>query len=143
MKVSKVICLLIFCITFHTQLAAMEAMEIVYFNDAEPFCWNDDQGTTKGVFIDIMEESIGKRLGIHINHTGYPWKRAQKNVKAGLSDAFITIPTQERKKYISASSEYVYRSRTKVYRCSDTKSQGSRSRLLHAYGTGRACCRLM
>ncbi|MCP4579751.1 MAG: amino acid ABC transporter substrate-binding protein [Deltaproteobacteria bacterium] len=69
-------------------------------DDYKPFHWYDkDTQETKGVFIDMVEEILGNRLGYKIVYTEYPWKRAQLQVHNGKEDAYITTPTPERLKY--------------------------------------------
>jgi polar amino acid transport system substrate-binding protein len=69
-------------------------------DDYKPFHWYDkDTQETKGVFIDMVEEILGNRLGYKILYTEYPWKRAQLQVHNGKEDAYITTPTPERLKY--------------------------------------------
>ena len=69
-------------------------------DDYKPFHWYDkDTQETKGVFIDMIEEILGNRLGYKIVYTEYPWKRAQLQVHNGKEDAYITTPTSERLKY--------------------------------------------
>ena len=66
----------------------------------KPFHWFDkDSVKTKGIFIDMVDELIGKRMGYKVIYKEYPWKRAQKTVEDGINDAFITTPTPERLKY--------------------------------------------
>ena len=69
-------------------------------DDYKPFHWYDKETReTKGVFIDMVEEILGNRLGYKIVYTEYPWKRAQQKVHDGKEDAYITTPTPERLKY--------------------------------------------
>jgi polar amino acid transport system substrate-binding protein len=69
-------------------------------DDYKPFHWYDkDTQETKGVFIDMVEEILGNRLGYKIVYTEYPWKRAQLQVHNGKEDAYITTPTPERLKH--------------------------------------------
>ena len=47
----------------------------------------------KGLFYDIISEALEKRMGISVTWTAYPWKRCQENLKAGIDDAILTVPT--------------------------------------------------
>ena len=87
-----------------TIVLAAEPMRFVYFDDYRPRSWNEN-GKVRGILVDIVDEALGKRLGIPLSHCGYPWKRAQQMVKAGLADAFITLPTQERRSYTVVGNE--------------------------------------
>ena len=60
-----------------------------------------------GIFFDVVNEAIGARLGIPLVHQGYPWMRAQKMVRDGKADAFITVSTPERQTYTNTSIEPV------------------------------------
>ena len=58
---------------------------------------------------DILDEVLGKRMGITLNHYGYPWKRAQYLVQTGAHDALCATATKERLDYAAPSQEYVMR----------------------------------
>lgn len=62
-----------------------------------------------GLLIDILDEVLGKRMGITLNHYGYPWKRAQYLVQTGDHDALCATATKERLDYAAPSQEYVMR----------------------------------
>ncbi len=90
--------LVLFFLLIPTLVTAAEPMHFVYYDNYRPRSWNDN-GTMRGILVDIVEEAVGKRLGIPVSHTGYPWKRAQLMVKEGMADAFVTMPTAERRAY--------------------------------------------
>lgn len=72
----------------------------------KPYHWYDEkEKKVKGIFIDICEEIIHKRLGYKIEYYEYPWERAQMQVKEGVHDAFITTPTTERLTYTQMGEE--------------------------------------
>lgn len=98
--------LLLFFLFLPTLVAAAEPMRFVYYDNYRPRSW-DDNGTMRGMLVDIVDEALGKRLGIPVTHTGYPWKRAQLRVKDGTADAFLTMPTQERRTYTLIGKEPV------------------------------------
>ncbi len=52
-----------------------------------------------GFFYDIITEAVEKRLGVPLVWTAYPWIRCQENVKTGLDDAILTVPTEDRARY--------------------------------------------
>jgi len=54
-------------------------------------------------------------MGIPVSHKGYPWARAQKMVRNGKADAFITIPTPERKEYTEVSNEPVITTKVTLF----------------------------
>lgn len=72
-------------------------------DDYKPFHWYDEEEQiTKGIFVDICEEILRKRLGYDVVYHQYPWTRAQNMVETGREDAYISTPTPERLKYIVA-----------------------------------------
>ncbi len=98
--------LLMFFLLFPTLVTAAEPMHLVYYDSYRPRSWNDN-GKVRGILVDIINEAIGKRLAITVTHAGYPWKRAQLMVKEGTADAFVTMPTQERRTYTVIGDEPV------------------------------------
>ncbi len=96
--------ILLLFLFFPTLVSAAEPMHFVYFDNYRPRSWAED-GKMRGMLIDIVDEAAGKRLGIPVAHTGYPWKRAQYMVEHGMADAFITMPTQERRGYTDIGEE--------------------------------------
>ena len=87
---------------------AAQPMHFVYFDNYHPRSW-EENGKMHGILVDIIDEAVGRRLDIPVVHSGYPWKRAQLMVKEGLADAFITVPTRERKAYTVVGEEPVLR----------------------------------
>lgn len=81
-------------------------MRIVYFYNFAPLSWEKD-GKMHGIFIDVLNEALGKRMGIRLSHSGYPWKRSQGLVRNDNADAFITVPTPERRSYTKISRQPV------------------------------------
>jgi polar amino acid transport system substrate-binding protein len=98
--------LLLFFLLFPTLVTAADSMHFVYYDSYRPRSW-DDNGTMRGILIDVVEEAIAQRLGIPVTHTGYPWKRAQLKVREGTADAFVSMPTQERRTYTVVGDEPV------------------------------------
>jgi polar amino acid transport system substrate-binding protein len=90
-------------------------MVLVYFDDYKPFSWKDENGEMKGILIDILNETINKRMDVPITHEGYPWIRAQELVKTGKADAFCTFPSEARKSYTNVSKEAVVDNRVYLY----------------------------
>lgn len=83
---------------------AAEPLSVVYFDSYTPLSWADN-GNEHGILIDIVKEAVGKRLDRPIQFNGYPWARAQLQVKEGRADAFITVPTKERLSYTQCSKQ--------------------------------------
>ncbi len=86
---------------------AGESMRIAYFEDFPPFSWRNRNRQMEGVFIDVLNEVLGRRMNIPVLHEGFPWARAQQMVRDGLADAFCTVPTEERRSYTQPASEPV------------------------------------
>lgn len=107
----KIFCFLIvlfFCITgFAQEVSKKRVFNVVYFFDYQPFSWIDKDNNMKGILVETLEESLRKKMGFLVVHKGYPWARAQNYVKVGTADAFVTVPTPERKKYTLISKKPV------------------------------------
>ena len=69
----------------------------------------------KGLYADILDDILGKRLKHRWTGTLLPWKRAQAEVQSGTSDILITIPTAERRAYALVSTLPVYEESLYVY----------------------------
>jgi polar amino acid transport system substrate-binding protein len=87
-------------------LFAAEPFKLVYHENYAPRSW-DDQGQMKGIIIDIIDEVLVNKMNLKVQHSGYPWLRAQLMVKNKLADAFVTVPTEERKTYTEISEQPV------------------------------------
>lgn len=85
---------------------AGEPLRIVYYENFEPYSWKQD-GRTRGILIDVLEEALNHRLGIAVSHESYPWERAQDMVRQGLADAYTTVPTPARLEFSDAGSRTV------------------------------------
>lgn len=92
-----------------------QPMRLVYFDSFAPFSQRRSDGSMEGIFIDILDELLGKRLGLTLQHEGYPWARAQQMVRKGEVDGFITVPTEERLSYTVASQEWVTQGRFTMF----------------------------
>lgn len=113
---STVIAALVFAlIAFTAQASNKPAIRIAYFDNYAPYSWLDDDGEMRGVFIDILDEVIGKRMGVPVQHTGLPWARAQQYVKAGEQDALIAPVTAARRDYANVSRQPVLNSRMALF----------------------------
>ncbi|WP_419904129.1 substrate-binding periplasmic protein [Kiloniella sp.] len=64
--------------------------------------------SVSGILPALMDEIIHNQMDITIEHRGLPWARAQRAVKTGEVDAFITTPTQERLAFARASEGIVF-----------------------------------
>ncbi len=84
--------------------SAAEPLRAVFFDSYAPLSWEED-GKMRGILVDILDETVSKRLHHQVENTGYPWKRAQMRVRDGLADAFVTVPTKARLEYTTCSRE--------------------------------------
>lgn len=109
----KIILLLVFLL-FAVPLYAQDTMRLVYFENFPPFSWREDD-QMKGILIDVVNEAVQVRMGIPVSHEGYPWARAQNLVKNGEADAFVTIPTPERKEYTKVSNQPVITTKVTLF----------------------------
>jgi len=101
-----------------TASADTGSIRFVYFDQFEPFSWLED-GRMQGMFIDVINEVFEVRLGIPVEHEGYPWKRAQLMVMEGTADAMCTIATSERREYALPVSTPVVRINFKLFTSAD------------------------
>jgi polar amino acid transport system substrate-binding protein len=89
-------------------------LKVVYFQDYPPFSSGAGE-QVHGVFIDILQEALVRRMKQPILNAGYPWERAQYMVKQGEADAFVTAHNPDRKLYTDASSETLFTAEIKFY----------------------------
>lgn len=73
----------------------------------------------KGLYADILDDILTRRMGLAWTGTLLPWKRAQLEVQAGTADLMITIPTEERRAYALASLHPVVEEYLHVYTYAD------------------------
>jgi len=88
-------------------LTRTQPMKLAYFHDFYPYSWQDNKGQMQGLLVDVLTEALHNRMGLTIEHKGFPWARAQKLVKVGKYDAFTTIATPERKTYTQISQQAI------------------------------------
>lgn len=94
--------------------AAESAFRIAYHEDFAPFSQRRE-GRMAGIFINILDELLVKRLGLTIEHEGFPWARAQQRVKEGLADAFVTVATDERRAFTVPTQEWITQGRLAMF----------------------------
>ncbi|MBI9092048.1 MAG: transporter substrate-binding domain-containing protein [Desulfobacterium sp.] len=85
-------------------------MRIQYATGYEPFSFSDDGHGARGILVDLMDEILGRQMGIPIVHEICPWARCQHRVEHGKRDAFFTIPTPRRRGYTTVSRLPVFSS---------------------------------
>ena len=87
----------------------------IAYPEFPPFHWRDGQGRMQGFFHEIVVEAVERRLGVPTVWTPAPWARCQANVKNGVADAMLTVPTAERAAYALAGREPFYVKHLKVF----------------------------
>ncbi len=115
---------------FFSNAYADEPFVVSYGENYKPFAWKEN-GEMVGMQIDIINELLVRRLGINVNHTGYPWKRAQFKVEDGMADALFTVASEKRLEYTTKSKEvliqadvtlFTYRGNPKIKKIKNIKS---------------------
>lgn len=69
-----------------------------YGDNIEPLSYKKNN-TMHGLLIELMNGSLRDRMGLAVDHRGFPWARAQSLVAAGEGDGLCTNPTRARKQY--------------------------------------------
>jgi ABC-type amino acid transport substrate-binding protein len=67
-----------------------------------------ENGKARGIFIDICEEILKKRMGLAVEYEEQDWRTCQAKVRQGLSDGFFTTPTPERLSYLETHINTAY-----------------------------------
>lgn len=91
----------------------------IAFPEFPPFHWHVADGRVKGIFHDMLVEALEKRMGLQLTWTSYPWMRCQENLKNGVDDAIITVPTKERGVYTLTHSRPFFEKPLHVYTAAD------------------------
>ncbi len=68
-----------------------------------------------GLWADVLNEILSKRMGLSWNCVLLPWKRAQADVQSGSADLIITVPSEERLVYALATNHPVFEGYLHVY----------------------------
>ncbi|WDP90861.1 MAG: transporter substrate-binding domain-containing protein [Desulfobacter sp.] len=111
MNVSKGLGIIFFLILLFPSFSRSEPMKFAYFDNYPPRSYRTE-GKMTGIIIDIIDIVVKDRMGIDVIHEGFPWARAQVMVKNGEFDAFVTVPTPERRTYTFISREPLFKFET-------------------------------
>jgi len=84
------------------------ALRVNYFGDYTPYSYLKADSSMTGIFIDALNDVLGRRGAVALTHRGLPWARAQQEVKEGEADAFCTLASDARKEYANFSQEALY-----------------------------------
>ena len=93
---------------------AEDRMTIAY-PEFFPFFINDEKGNMEGFFYEIITEAVDHRMGIGVEWLQMPWKRCQHQVRAGIFDGMITVPTKERSTYSRTHPDPLYVKKLKLF----------------------------
>ncbi|MCG8619543.1 MAG: transporter substrate-binding domain-containing protein [Desulfobacterales bacterium] len=107
-------CILLTIVITTLSASGKETISFVYFNDYPPFGW-EENGTMRGIYIDIVDEVFTNRLNIPVTHRGLPWKRAQLMVFDGTADGFCTAITPKRLKFTEATQQSIIEVNFKIF----------------------------
>ena len=88
--------------------------QMAYFETYSPLSYRDGE-RMRGILVDVIDEVLRTRLGLIVEHRGYPWPRAQILVERGESDAICTIATPARLDYALAVEEPVLTAPTRIF----------------------------
>lgn len=93
---------------------AQSPLRIAYTGFA-PFHSREPGKPLEGFFHAILSEALERRMGIALKWTAYPWKRCQYNVRNGIDDALLTVPTAERLAYAATHTTPFYRKNMHIF----------------------------
>ncbi len=94
--------------------AKSDPIKLVFSDSYVPMSW-DSSGKMRGIIIDVLNATLKKNMGMVVQYKGYPWARAQSEVRKGISDAFVTVPTKARLEYTTCSTEPVIVTEVSIY----------------------------
>jgi len=93
---------------------AKAPMQLAFSDTYAPLSWSVE-GEMKGIIVDVLNEALVQRMGIQASFQGFPWSRAQKLVENRFADAFVTVPTNARRKYTQCSKNPVLTVEVRLY----------------------------
>lgn len=99
--------LVLFSLLLIRPVLAEDVIRISYNSDWPPYSYGVGD-EVKGVLPDLMTALFEDRLGMKVEHGGFPWVRAQEVVKVGQFDAMVTFPSAKRLEYAYRSENIVY-----------------------------------
>ena len=102
-------------------------VRMAWFDSFAPLSFKDAQGVMKGILVESLN-AVGALCNIAFEHHGFPWLRAQENVRSGQMDAVCTLPTRERLEYLTFTRLPVAEQRIGIYhRSNDPRIKGIQS----------------
>ncbi|MET0106670.1 MAG: transporter substrate-binding domain-containing protein [Sedimenticola sp.] len=118
MNTLRMVYLFIILFIFTPPTWSNNVFTVAYSYNFPPYSFEVD-GEMRGILVDVIDHALRERMNIPVVHKGYPWVRAQEQVKLGKADAFITNPTSERKGYTRISEESIIQPERKVFSRAD------------------------
>jgi polar amino acid transport system substrate-binding protein len=103
---------------------------LVYADSFAPFS-HVTNGQLQGSLPALMQELLSRRLKLLVDHSAYPWVRAQVLVQAAAADAFLTVPTPERLQYTTPTRESVVQLRLSLFARADDPRLPELQKLRH------------
>lgn len=112
--------LLAVAIAFSAQAAGDSVIRFA-MTDAPPLATATKETASgmKGLYPDILDEVLSKRMGLQWKGSLFPWKRAQMELQTGSADVIITVPSEERKAYSIPSALPVFEEYLHIYTYKD------------------------
>ena len=92
---------------------AAPPLRMAYFETYSPLSFRID-GALRGILPDVIGE-VSAKIGLPVEHTGFPWARAQLLTQSGEQDAICTIATPERLEYAVAAPEPVVSAPVRIF----------------------------
>ncbi|WP_419797780.1 MAG: substrate-binding periplasmic protein [Terasakiella sp.] len=89
------------------QPSTKSEFRVVYANNWNPISYIEN-GQTKGILPNQVEHLLGQVMGLTVKHIAVPWGRAQKMIREGAADAFITTATPERLTYSTPTKDSLF-----------------------------------
>ncbi len=106
-KIIAFISVVLLCALSWPDTGKADEFKITYNADWPPYS-SGSMEKVRGILPDLLDEIIGKRMGYTVRHGGYPWKRAQAQIKSGAWDGIVTFPSDDRLAYTQSSRNIVY-----------------------------------
>jgi polar amino acid transport system substrate-binding protein len=82
-------------------------VKMAYSLEYAPYSYTQN-GKAAGIEVDVASQLFTQHFKLPVQHTIFPWSRAQAKVESGEFDAMFAVPTQERLRYAVASKQAVY-----------------------------------
>ena len=119
MKKSLQLILLLFTVivsvTIKADTSDKKILTIAYASNWPPYSYIDADGNASGILVEIADTLFKQHLGIPIQHSLLPWKRAQAMVEAGSADMLLAVPNDNRLSYSDANRSEIYAMQVRAF----------------------------